>query len=295
MIITKLSGGLGNQMFQYAAARSLALKYHTKLLLDISMFAIDWPNVDKREFALQVFPNIKPEFSTKFLSGSFSMPSRFDNDIRKFIGCKPRKIFTESKHAFNESFDTIKPPVLLDGYWQSEKYFMEYETIIQNDFQFKNLDTHDKNNLILKDILSNNSVSVHIRRGDYVKYGNPNMYKGLCNTFYYQNAIKLFLEKYENIKFYFFSEDPEWVSENILNKEFNSIIVNGNIGSDCWKDMYLMSKCKHHIIANSSFSWWGAWLNSNPDKMIVAPKKWFNTNEPYFEPNNLVPENWIRL
>lgn len=295
MILVKLSGGLGNQMFQYAAARALAFKYQTKLVIDTSMFAIEYEKVDKREFGLNVFSNIKPVFSTKFLTSSFYMPSRYDNDIRKLLGCKPRKVFAETKYSFNEEFVNIKPPVLLDGYWQCEKYFKEFETIIRNDLQFKSFDSNDQNVAIRNEILANQSVSVHVRRGDYVKYGTSNMFYGICDIPYYKKAIQLLLQKRNNLTFYFFSEDPEWVLENLMESGLNAIIVNGNTGVHSWKDMYLMSLCKHHILANSSFSWWGAWLNQNPEKLVVAPSKWYNTTEPYFSQSDILLADWITI
>lgn len=296
MIITKLSGGLGNQMFQYAAARSLSLKWHQKLMIDTSLFSIHHANVDKRSYALGIFKNIRPVFSNNFLSSGFYMHSRWDNRIRNIAGIKKRKVLKEITHSFNNSFNEIEPPVLLDGFWQSEKYFKLHQNIIRSDFEFSEFDEKDKNIHVLEDILRNESVSVHVRRGDYVKYGTDNMFSGLCDSDYFQMAIKKLSEEQGNKKFYFFSEDPEWVKNNLIHDNLNATIVTGNTSNyDSWKDLYLISKCKHHIISNSSFSWWGAWLNNNPAKRVIAPKIWFKTYDPFYLQNDIVPESWIRL
>lgn len=282
-------------MFQYAAGRALSVKWHEKLLLDTSLFSLQYPNADKRTYALHVFKNIRPVFSKEFLSGGFYMHSRWDNRIRKMFGARARKVLKEASHSFNPLFDEVTAPVLLDGYWQTEKYFKPFENIIRHDFEFPGFGPNDKNNSILEDILMNESVSVHVRRGDYVKYGTANMFHGICDTAYFKNAIQYFLSEKNNLKFYFFSEDAAWIESNLMSPALNASIIGGNDGEDSWKDMYLMSKCKHHIIANSSFSWWGAWLNNNAGKKVVSPKKWFRTDDLFYEPNDVVPMNWIRI
>ncbi len=211
------------------------------------------------------------------------------------VGARRGKVLKEQSHSFNPFFDEVAAPVLLDGYWQTEKYFKPFEHIIRHDFEFPVLGPDDKNNPILADILMHESVSVHVRRGDYVKYGTDNMFHGICDTAYFQNAIQYFLQEKKNLKFYFFSEDAQWIESNLMSPALNASIVSGNDGEDSWKDMYLMSKCRHHIISNSSFSWWGAWLNNNADKKVVSPAKWFNTADPFYEPNDVVPGNWVRM
>ncbi|MEJ0081048.1 MAG: alpha-1,2-fucosyltransferase [Puia sp.] len=295
MIVVKLSDGLGNQMFQYAAARSLSLKWNEKLLMDTASFGIDFPNVDKRIFSLNIFDNIKPAFSSRFLTGSFYMPSRWDNRFRKIIRQPRRHVLKENKHAFDESFYQTIPPVLLDGYWQSEMYFKPFEKTIREDFTFRSIDGSDHNFPLLAEIQDCESVSVHVRRGDYYKYGNQNMFQGICDKPYFQKAISWFLVNKRKPKFFFFSEDPEWIFDNLKSELINMTVVSGNLGDSSWKDMFLMSKCKHQILSNSSFSWWSAWLNKNGEKSVIAPIKWFNTEDPLYEPNDIVPAHWIRL
>jgi hypothetical protein len=295
MIVVKLQGGLGNQMFQYAAGKSLSLKWGKPLFLDISVVDAYTPNVDKRQYALPIFEKINTPLSSSFFSGSFFMPHRWDNRIRKILGGPLRKVLNENTHSFNESFNTIQPPVLIDGYWQSEKYFKPYEAAIRNDFEFPPLLSTDANREIMQDMESHVAVSVHVRRGDYVKYGTENKFFGLCEVPYYQQAIDWLLSRKTGLKFYFFSEDADWVEANLMRPGLNAAIVKGNLHEDSWKDMFLMSRCQHHILANSSFSWWGAWLNPSKEKTVIVPSKWFNTDDPYFEPNDVVPENWVRI
>ena len=149
----------------------------------------------------------------------------------------------------------------------------------------------EKNKNILEEIKKRNSISIHIRRGDYVNDINAKKILGdNCNLLYYQKAIEYIYSVITSPFFYIFSDEPEWVKNNFSFLE-NSLIIDWNKGKDSWQDMMLMSHCKHNIIANSSFSWWGAWLNNNNNKIVIAPKKWFNT----FEAPYIVPNEWIRI
>ena len=295
MVIVQLRGGLGNQMFQYAAGRALSCKWQEQLLLDTSIIGEEVPNVDKRSFALKCFKNIQPKLSSTFLTQSFYMHTRWDNRLRKIAGMRMRKSLKETSHSYNSLFGSITPPVLLQGYWQSERYFSDYADTIRQDFQFPDLNPKDKNYSFLHDILGSESISVHVRRGDYVKYGAANMFSGICDLSYYQRAIKYFQDNTAKPKFYFFSEDPDWIQENLLAVELDGTMISGNSDENSWKDMCLMSRCKHHIVANSSFSWWGAWLNPDVQKKVIAPVKWFNTDDVYYEPNEVVPSQWMRM
>jgi Glycosyl transferase family 11 len=178
----------------------------------------------------------------------------------------------------------------LDGYWQSEKYFIDCSKLIRKDFTFKNeLDSY---NLKLKSkIDKTNSVSIHIRRGDYVNNLNTNATHGLCSIDYYIKAVNYITERIESPYFFVFSDDIEWAKKNIM-LNFPCQFISHNIGSKSYLDMQLMSLCKHNVIANSSFSWWGAWLNSNDNKIVIAPRKWFAVNTDICD---LIPSNWISL
>lgn len=261
MIVIKLTGGLGNQMFQYAYGRSESIRKKQPL----SYYFIHHRGDTNRQYELNVF-NIKG----KKIDGFYS------------------EIFLKVGHILKLSY-----PHIISGYWQSEKYFIKHENEIRKDFQFKKpLDK--KNKKVLEQIKNTNSVSIHIRRGDYVSNKKTNQFHGVCSLSYYKEAINYFKKRIENPKFFVFSDDPEWVKENL--KKEGAIYINWNKGEDSYKDIQLMSRCKHNIIANSSFSWWGAWLNDNLEKMVIAPKKWFNDKEAQIKAGGeIVPKTWIKI
>lgn len=294
MIITELNGGLGNQMFQYAVARRLAIMNRTDLKLDISTF----DTYKLRAYELTHF-NIDAEFAEYNNIAAFKENSRFK---KAFFKLKNRFIAFElinvhEKH-FGESFLfdkeilNLSDNVYLQGYWQSEKYFKDIETIIRNDFTLKeklNNKSCEVAELISK---SRMSVSIHIRRGDYVSNPITNSMHGTCSLDYYQECVKELAEKFSDLQLFVFSDDPEWVKVN-LHFKYPTVFVNHNGAERAYEDMHLMSLCKHNIIANSSFSWWGAWLNNYLDKIVFAPKQWFKQKER--NTDDLIPENWIRI
>ena len=179
------------------------------------------------------------------------------------------------------------------GYWQSENYFNSIEKIIREHFKFK--PTLSEKNLRLKKRIENsNSVSLHIRRGDYVNNASAYKTHGLCSIEYYNRAIDEIKRQVKDPIFFIFSDDPEWVKSTdfgIINFE----IIDWNIGNLSYIDMQMMNCCKHNIIANSSFSWWGAWLNSNSKKIVISPKKWFANDVLNEQAKNIVPNSWIKI
>ncbi|MBY0244074.1 MAG: alpha-1,2-fucosyltransferase, partial [Sphingobacteriaceae bacterium] len=174
----------------------------------------------------------------------------------------------------------------LDGYWQSEKYFGVHANVIRDDFNFPDLDKVNK--LCAPQIMQSNSVSLHVRMGDYV---NHPLHGGICTLKYYQQAIELMKSKIEAPIFFIFSNDIEWCKQNL--DIINAVYVTGNIGENSFRDMQLMSLCQHNIIANSSFSWWGAWLNNNRNKIVIAPKIWFNDES--INTSDLLPDGWMKI
>ena len=176
----------------------------------------------------------------------------------------------------------------LCGYWQSEKYFKDIREVILKEFTFPIQAV--KSNVKLTDQMKlENSVSIHVRRSDYLTEQNLKVYGNICTEKYYSNAINYIEGIIDNPHYYVFTDDLQWAKEYF--KGDNYTIVSENRGKDSYIDMYLMSQCKHNIIANSSFSWWGAWLNQNPDKKVLAPKKWFHNHEK----EEIVCEDWIRI
>jgi Glycosyl transferase family 11 len=178
----------------------------------------------------------------------------------------------------------------LMGYWQSEQYFADIANIIREDFTFK-LPMSQQNAELAKQINQVNAVSLHIRRGDYANNPETMATYGLCSLDYYKEAIRYIVERVNAPHFFIFSDDINWVKNN-LKIDYPYQYVDHNHGTESYNDMRLMSLCKHHIIANSSFSWWGAWLNRNPEKLVVAPQKWF-ANE--LNVDDLFPRGWITL
>lgn len=289
MIITKIKGGLGNQMFQYAAGKALSCLNDCQLKMDVSFYNKLSPQANPlldRIFELTNFPGIT-DATTNLLKEKLR---RFG----KFFNVYQRPEFHEKAFFFDPSFFKLKPSIVLDGYWQSEKYFQQFESVIRNDFRFRSLEKNDYNTTILNRIRQEKAVSVHVRRGDYLTPGIHAVH-GVCSIEYYKKALTYMDSNYKGALFVFFSDDPDWVSKNLSVLCKNNLIVKGNVGADSWKDMFLMSECNHHIIANSSFSWWGAWLNSDIDKITIAPRKWFNKEDADLATKDLIPHDWIRL
>jgi hypothetical protein len=293
MIIVELSGGLGNQMFQYALARVMSLKNDDEYAFDLSGYT-DQKNGDtQRDYELDVFTIEAIECSThdKIKLGD---ENPIIQSINRILGTRlnanPSSLVKEEGHFFHPEVLARTGDLYLRGFWQTEKYFNNYEEAIRQDFTFKKR-MSPKSKTILSKILVQNSVSVHIRRGDYVSNPVTNKYHGTCSPAYYQKASSVIAKKVVNPTFYVFSDDPAWCKKNIK-LAGKTIFVTHNSGKRSWEDMFLMSRCQHHIIANSSFSWWGAWLNTNPDKIVIAPKKWVGGQ---ISMPDIIPADWISI
>jgi len=285
MIISHIIGGLGNQMFQYAAGRTLAHLNKTFIKLDVSSFEEN----ELRNFDLLCF-NAKIGFATKEEISNLLPAHNFEKAFQYFSPLKKRSYYREKEFCFDEKVLGLGKNVYLKGYFQSEKYFLPAKDIIKADFTFKN--EVIKNLKELSTSFKNaNAVAVHIRRGDFDKDLITSGYHGTLSPDHYNSAIELIKAKIPSPTFYFFSDDINWVKENLPLP--GAQFVSGNITKNHFEDLYLMSQCKHNIIANSSFSWWGAWLNDNPDKMVIAPKKWFNKGPK--DTQDLIPEGWLKV
>jgi len=290
MILTDINGGLGNQMFQYAAARSLSLFHNTDLKINTG---IDSENklpegLIVRPFGLNYFNLNLIQASEKEIN-SFSKPSFLNRLIRKLKPNYEREIYHEPFFHFDPAFYKASGHVYLKGLRQSEKYFLRYSEYIRNDFRFpenESIMSHP----IVNEIKSSSSVSVHIRRGDYLAKISQEVL-GLLPLDYYAVATETVHLKVSDPHYYIFSDDINWVKENINIP--NASYVSGAISKTHFEDLYLMSQCKHNIIANSSFSWWGAWLNNNPEKIVIAPKNWFNKGPK--DTYDLYPDGWIKI
>ncbi|SNX52916.1 alpha-1,2-fucosyltransferase [Thermoanaerobacterium sp. RBIITD] len=287
MVIVKILGGLGNQMFQYAFYESLKSKNkHVKL--DIN----DFKNYNLHNgYELDKIFDVDKNYCTaaeaeKLKDCSSNIISRIR---RKIIGKK--KTYYIEKVGYYDPDVFKKDNIYFDGYWQSERYFIDIKEIIRSKFQFKkNLD--GKNIKILQKIISSDSVSIHIRRGDYVS--NPEAAKkhgNICNIKYYEHAFEIIYSNISKPSFFVFSDDINWVKENL--RIDNAFYIDWNKRKESYKDMYLMSRCKHNIIANSTFSWWGAWLNKNKNKIVIAPNRWFSKKD--LNNNDIIPNSWLKI
>jgi hypothetical protein len=282
MIATRLMGGLGNQMFQYAVGRRLAIRRGTELVLDLS-YLVNQPRGDvPRHFEIDCF-HIVGKRATEPLDGG--RVQRLLRLGRSSAFRRLRERGVQFQPAVLESPDNT----LLIGYWQSEKYFKDEEAQIRRDFAFAAALSPEKS--AVARTIGENAVSAHIRRGDYVSHPAASKFHGLLPLEYYERAAAVITNRTKDPHFFVISDDPAWCRSHIKLPGATTFV--GDTPGPGHEDMQLMSLCRHHIIANSSFSWWGAWLNERHDKIVVAPRRWF-TDESR-DTRDLVPESWIRL
>lgn len=292
MIIVKLMGGLGNQMFQYAAAKRLAVKRGTTLKLEISLYRTEQKGLTFRHFELDHF-NLKYTIAKRndlfFIVDGEGVKAR----VKRFIiPNKYRiKMIRENLSKYDESILEALDNVYLEGYWQSEKYFKDIEGIIRKEYLFKD-PQKGENRKLAHMIASTESVSLHIRRGDYISDIKTNEIHGACDIDYYFRAITEIEKRTANPHFFVFSDDIQWAKDNLMINH-PVVFVDHNAGHDAFEDMRLISQCMHNIIANSSFSWWGAWLNNNPEKIVVAPAKWNNKKD--VDMKDIIPDGWLKI
>ncbi len=290
MIIVRLIGGLGNQMFQYALGRHLAIKQDCDLLIDKNAFE----KYKLHHYALGAYSITEKFISNKEVENFLATQNPLHKSIiYKKLFKQPRiskKHILEKQFRYDNEILQIQGPVYLDGYWQSELYFRDIRNTLLKDFTVKT-GQEGKDKAIAEEISSSNSVSIHIRRGDYVSNTKTNEKHGTCSLSYYQNAISYLKERFDKLHFFIFSDDCQWAEEN-LKLDGPTTIIDHNGPLTNYEDLRLMSQCKHNIIANSSFSWWGGWLNQNANKTIIAPQKWFNDDT---DVKDLIPESWILI
>jgi hypothetical protein len=289
MIIVRLAGGLGNQMFQYAVGFALADRYKVPLALDHSVLECcsENANYTVRDYELSVFgidlridsadlPHLHEQEPDKgFLSGIIRcIVEKLVNGLRDKIEKKNYKVFQENPCILDYSFLDAGPNQYLSGYFQREEYFISVGKKIRQKFSFPFMDLLQKDTLVREIQANPNSVSIHVRRGDYLTPGDGKVH-GACSPCYYSEAVKFIQLHIKKPSFYVFSaDDPEWARDILHSFGINFRIINGE-KTNAAKDMYMMHLCRHNIIANSSFSWWAAWLNPNPRKIVVAPKPWY--------------------
>lgn len=290
MIKVILSGGLGNQMFEYAAAKTLSTRCNTGLLVDLYLLKKKTA-ATIRNYELTVFnidAPIHESVITKIAIKGFGI---IKSKKTGFLFLSKFGIFRDEKaQYYDKRIENLSSDSILFGYFQNEKYFSNISEQLRKDFTFK-LPLTEKNDKIRQKIEQTNSISIHIRRGDYT---NANSNLPTLDISYYKKAIEHFSHEIDNPYFYIFSDGIDWVKQHLDLSEFNHEFIDWNKNEDSYIDMQLMSLCKHNIIANSSFSWWGAWLNNNPYKIVIAPLQWYK-NDTGIYPDGFLPKEWITL
>jgi hypothetical protein len=300
MIEVELNGGLGNQMFQYAAGRALQLEAGASLMLDTTILdnGLVGKGYTKRDFELRLFPNITSKITTKsilnFGAGlgklnlvQLKASKWFDRYGRRYATWREQELTNRT------STGPIPERVKLEGYFQSQRYFINAAAEIRVDFTFPEVNDSQNRSFLRIIEEAQTTVSVHVRRSDYLtdihKDNHP-----VCSIEYYEQSIETIRDRVGSVRCVVFSDDIPWAKENLKFLGGDSIFVSHNSGSSSYEDMRLMSLCSHNIIANSSFSWWGAWLSDKPNKVIIAPQRWFGSGKEKAN-SHIAPSEWIRL
>ena len=292
MIITHIIGGLGNQMFQYAAGRALSLARGVPLRLDTQDFE---GYTLHNGFELNRIFNIEAQLAdtrdvSQVLGWRAFSPLRRKLFHKRFLKFRGKHLFVDSLSNHRLDLADMPDTCYLMGNWQSERNFSQVANTIRADFTFNAL-TVGRNIELAELIRKTNAVSLHVRRGDIASNPASLAIHGLCSLDYYRRAIEYVAAKVQKPEFVIFSDDMEWAREN-LHINFPCHYVDHNKGLESYNDMRLMSMCHHHILANSSFSWWGAWLNPKESKIVVAPQRWFSAN---YDSSDIVPSYWSQM
>lgn len=283
MIISHILGGLGNQLFQYAAGRTLSLHHGVPLKLDIT---------DHRHYTLRKFELEQLHTSIEIATTDEIAALKPQGAVAKaleYLRPKSKRTYhRERSFHFDKSFHRCGPDVYLKGYFQSEDYFAPIAPVIRKEFRLQP-GLIKEVEVLGNQLRQETSIAVHIRRGDYT---NPEVIKvhGILPIAYYQQAIAIMTDRFPDARFYFFSDDIDWVKNNLQPERAE--YISGVQSHTHFEDFYLMSCCRHQVIANSSFSWWTAWLNDYPQKMVIAPQQWFT--DPLRNADR-TPPGWLRI
>ncbi|WP_321283955.1 alpha-1,2-fucosyltransferase [uncultured Vibrio sp.] len=288
-VIVRLQGGLGNQLYQYATGRAVAKRFGCPMFLDKRTIE---PEAPARHYNLGVF-NIQENF----VKGYLAWMTRWVGSVRLgkyfttfWLPARNFHYLRDSEMGYDSRlFEDHAGPIALLGYWQCYRHFDSISNELRGELTFKQGPV-GKNRDMMDELQSCNSVGVHVRRGDYTNFTQS---LGLCDAGYYQKATQHLQLQIENPKFYVFTDDPHWAHTDLNLGGAPFQVVDHNLGQADYEDMRLMSNCRHLIIANSSFSWWGAWLANHPGKIVIAPKNWFVHDEVPAE--DRVPSAWLRM
>lgn len=285
MIITEITGGLGNQLFQYAAGLSLAVRHQTELKINIQFKEGD----TVRSLGLSHFNAILNQASKEEINDLYPS-SVFERITQRLLPTQLKKYYLEKEFSYQHSFEQLGPNVYLKGYWQSELYFSSIKEKIRSVFTLAAAH-YTKATLLIEELNQINSVAIHIRKGDYLIHPYSSYYANV-DLNYYNQAIALLNSKFTALKLFVFSDDVTWVKSNLrLNLPYT--LVSTIHTNSMYEDFKAMQSCKYHIISNSSFSWWTAWLCERTDKVVIAPQKWFNHGPK--DTQDLIPKTWLTV
>lgn len=293
MKLVAATGGLGNQMFDYAFMVRLSMEHPAQLFHPYSDKSKRYGHAG---FQLEEIFGLRPN-DRKFHFGTSMFgvywhcvrlfPSKARRYLLRLIGIKEIKV-AENFVFYPEVLQSVHKNELFMGTWQSQRYFEGAEDEVRQAFAFKEELLNEPSRKLRETIENCNAVSLHVRRDDYLTTTYAQGFVGICTIAYYQKAINYVKEKIDHPKLFVFSDDIRWCRANL--DLADATFVDCNHGDESWQDMYLMSRCKHNIVANSTFSWWGAWLNAHPEKIIVAPDRWWNGLK-----DDVVPDEWVRI
>lgn len=280
MIIVRLSDGLGNQMFQYAFGRALSLRRGVPLRIDLSAYRQE----RKRTYGLGQFLVAESFVTDEEAARVVTRP------LDRACVWWDQPVVKEPYFHYSEDTGRVPSSGYFVGYWQSERHFADVADLIRLEFTPKR-PLEGVNLEVARTIALRNAVSLHVRRGDYVSDRTVNALHGVCSLDYYRQAVAHVAARVDKPEFFVFTDDPDWTRAN-LKLDFPAYLVTHN-RTDPVEDLRLMTLCRHHIIANSSFSWWGAWLDGRPDQVVCAPQRWFGAYA--HDTRDLVPARWTRL
>ncbi len=292
MIVSKLTGGLGNQLFQYAAGRRLAHARGTQLALDTHAFQGHTP----RRYALGPFQTIENFASPEEVAALTAAQRGLGRRIMTRLLWRPpllapTHIREKERFQFSPRILDLPDGVYLEGSWQHERYFADVADIIRREFSLRTAPDGENRKLITR-IAECNSVGLHVRRGDYASDPDTNRFHGTCSPDYYAECAELIGRAVPCPHIFVFSDEPAWARENLRLPHPTTIVSHNRPDTD-YQDLRLMAACKHQIIANSTFSWWAAWLNENPEKRVFAPRQWLLSETCNAE--GIIPTRWLKV
>lgn len=290
MIIVKLQGGLGNQLFQFAFAKALASHRKDKLYIDTNWFKKN-NGATYRQFELHHLGIEFERASNKQLRIFFPKGAvhKFKKTVKEKFG-KVCLIKETQVSMFQDSLFTLQGDIYLAGYWQSWKYFESISSQIKQQFLL-HTNLSPTAQAVLQNIKENTPLSIHIRRNDFANNLAIRKVHGVCSLEYYRKAIRMVRNQHPNIHCFVFTDEPDWAEEKLSSVQNLKIVRK----TKSYEDLFLISNCKHHIVANSTFSWWGAWLCPNPNKLVIAPKQWYADEQLNKTTVDLIPKGWIRI